>query len=87
MACPHVLKYTKNWPAPMYTMRPPIDMFDGRVNHAEFFQLILPLGMLIGSLVTFNLADRLGRAAMLDLSAIPYVLVALCTLCVLIKHA
>ncbi|ETV85373.1 hypothetical protein H257_03131 [Aphanomyces astaci] len=49
-------------------------MFDGRVNHAEFFQLILPLGMLIGSLVTFNLADRLGRAAMLDLSAIPYVL-------------
>ncbi|ETV85237.1 hypothetical protein H257_03049 [Aphanomyces astaci] len=23
MACPHVLKYTKNWPTPMYTLRRP----------------------------------------------------------------
>ncbi|RHY68247.1 hypothetical protein DYB34_007874 [Aphanomyces astaci] len=50
-------------------------MFDGRVNHAEFFfQQILPLDMLLCSLITFKFADRLGRATMLELAAIPYVL-------------
>ncbi|RHY27172.1 hypothetical protein DYB25_012866 [Aphanomyces astaci] len=48
-----------------------VDMFDGRVNLAEFFFLqILPLGMLLGSLITFKLADRLGRATMLELAVI-----------------
>ncbi|RHZ02600.1 hypothetical protein DYB31_015499 [Aphanomyces astaci] len=50
-------------------------MFDGRVNRAEFFfQQILPLGMLLGWMITFKFADRLGRATMLELAAIPYVL-------------
>ncbi|ETV85384.1 hypothetical protein H257_03141 [Aphanomyces astaci] len=50
-------------------------MFDGRVNRAEFFfQQILPLDMLLGSMITFKFADRLGRATMLELAAIPYVL-------------
>ncbi|RHZ29528.1 hypothetical protein DYB37_011475 [Aphanomyces astaci] len=60
-------------PSRLYNIQ--VDMFDGRVNHAEFFfQQILPLGMLLGSLITFKLADRLGRATMLELAAIPYVL-------------
>ncbi|KAF0682933.1 Aste57867_24946 [Aphanomyces stellatus] len=60
-------------PSRLYNIQ--VDMFDGRVNHAEFFfQQMLPLGMLLGALVTCFLADRLGRATMLELAAIPYVL-------------
>ncbi|RLO11752.1 hypothetical protein DYB28_006488, partial [Aphanomyces astaci] len=54
-------------PSRLYNIQ--VDMFDGRVNLAEFFfQQILPLGMLLGSLITFKLA--LGRATMLELAAI-----------------
>ncbi|ETW03317.1 hypothetical protein H310_04814 [Aphanomyces invadans] len=60
-------------PSRLYNIQ--VDMFDGRLNHAEFFfQQILPLGMLLGALITFKLADRLGRATMLELASIPYVL-------------
>ncbi|ETV85236.1 hypothetical protein H257_03048 [Aphanomyces astaci] len=54
-------------PSRLYNIQ--VDMCDGRVNLAEFlFQQILPLGMLLGSLITFKLA--LGRATMLELAAI-----------------
>ncbi|OQR97924.1 Major Facilitator Superfamily (MFS) [Achlya hypogyna] len=60
-------------PTRLYNIQ--VDMFDGRVNHAAFFfQQILALGMLLGALFTFNLADKLGRATMIELAAIPYVL-------------
>ncbi|RQM20804.1 hypothetical protein B5M09_010255, partial [Aphanomyces astaci] len=42
-------------PSRLYNIQ--VDMFDGRVNLAKFFfQQILPLGMLLGSLITFKLA-------------------------------
>ncbi|CAK4653848.1 hypothetical protein LEN26_000017 [Aphanomyces euteiches] len=60
-------------PSRLYNIQ--VDMFDGRVNHAEFFfQQVLPLGMLLGTLITFILADRVGRATMIELACIPYVL-------------
>ncbi|RHZ12815.1 hypothetical protein DYB31_011308 [Aphanomyces astaci] len=59
----------------LYSRESACSSFDGRVNHAEFsFQQILPLDMLLCSLITFKFADRLGRATMLELAAIPYVL-------------
>ncbi|KDO34798.1 hypothetical protein SPRG_00859 [Saprolegnia parasitica CBS 223.65] len=60
-------------PTRLYNIQ--VDMFEGRVNHAAFFfEQMLALGMLLGALCTFKLADNLGRATMIELAAIPYVL-------------
>ncbi|OQS03168.1 Major Facilitator Superfamily (MFS) [Thraustotheca clavata] len=61
--------------SPMRLYNIQVDMFEGRVTHAAFFfRQMLALGMMLGAFFTFKFADIVGRATMIELAAIPYVL-------------